>query len=530
MDSGRGLESSLDAVLQSTQESIDRVEAAKQRTPGMRGSWSGSLTSNSKAPRPSSTGRPARAMATTPLPEDKDRGYEVLVKKLKTLEDRIKKTETSNSTISVSLSDLNSSVEKLSEAQRADRKVLLGLKEVIAGVRTRTDLLLSTEAMKEKLSSSASNAVPLGLDDLIAQRVAAEVSRAMSRIRDQTENLPTPPISIKNTSSQPNKALLEGISALEKEVLRLKADNDRMRTKQSYLDGIYSELKETVSVRELKASDENKRLFNQYKLDLEALKTNATDRITEVLAALRNEEHQHSSLQDGLEQHIDNTATLMAQWDGRLGAVEEALTGLGNTQSLAQGRVQEIEDRLQELESTSTALLQDVEIISSLKDTLHDHSKGLDTLCGEITTTQSELSGLHQLIAEQQASEEIEREATQERVVHLTAQLQQVQATQTDGLRTLKEAVIKLKLKLKYATSTATSTANALSAHQGSVDHALQVLEQGIKDEKTARAAAEAEMAMVMQRMTAQMVAVEGHLADKVRASPLGACVGLPVR
>ena len=40
---------------------------------------------------------------------------------------------------------------------------------------------------------------------------------------------------------------------MEKEIIRLKSEVDRLKTRQSYIDTVYSELKEFVSSREKRA-------------------------------------------------------------------------------------------------------------------------------------------------------------------------------------------------------------------------------------------------------------------------------------
>ena len=58
---------------------------------------------------------------------------------------------------------------------------------------------------------------------------------------------------------------------MEKEIIRLRSEVDRLKTRQSHLDGVYSELKEFVSNREKRADDLHRKTIASFKSDMDVL-------------------------------------------------------------------------------------------------------------------------------------------------------------------------------------------------------------------------------------------------------------------
>ncbi|RYY74630.1 hypothetical protein EON63_19615 [archaeon] len=186
--SAKSLESSLDAVLQHADDDMQRIEMQKQRNPPAsstrlnRSSTAASTDSMKKpAQRPSSAPRAMRSVPSnisvninpTPIVSEQEnwseythpaRERDLIFRKFKLHEDKMKKQEGSLIGLSGSLKEVIEKVEKIVEAQKQDKKVLLGLKDHVTSMKTRVDAVYTAEDIKAKLLEDRGHAPGTSMD------------------------------------------------------------------------------------------------------------------------------------------------------------------------------------------------------------------------------------------------------------------------------------------------------------------------------------------------------------------------------
>jgi chromosome segregation ATPase len=533
-NSGNRLESSLDAVLQYTQENLDRIEQQKNKNSlqnvtlldGSVNRMSTGSVSVASSQRIENFQRPARAASasrlnrstshlpdrtidprplSTPSDSANHNRYDIIIKKIRILEDKMKKSDNLTTAQHNVLHDIVNQNDKLTEAQRQDKKTMHTLREQISSMKTRIDLLCNQGDLREKL---AQQHLPIDmhyLNELITQRVTAEINQlldktTLSHLKHNNENneaiksiLTNEMILDKQSNSNSNhvqrlhKTIVDQVSTIEKEVLKIKNDNDRMKSKQSYLDKVYTELKESVSIRELKNEETHKKCIQTYKNEYETLQHTTMRQIHEVMSRLNHCNVDYSDLKESLETHIQNTGSIMASFDMKLTSYEDYCRILSNQLNLLKSKDMELDSKVQELEKTLSVILRDCEGIQVLKDRLHDHDTHVH---GHLTCQLQDLQHIitsNSTLIDSQAKDMVIMQTSFDVLQgQMSEQLQTLQHHQTDqtkkyleSINILRESQIKLKSKVKECTQ----HVMLLQERKGSLDALFATLQDKLIEE-----------------------------------------------
>eukprot|EP01031_Cornospumella_fuschlensis_P028958 gene28958-34948_t len=422
--SAKSLEHSLDAVMQHADDDIQRIEMQKRRNPqssstrplshsGTVNTISTSESMRRSTPRPSSAPRAMRSTGNdggntghseyenlqedTPTTREKD----LIFRKFKLFDDKLKKQEGSIQVLSGNIKDISEKLEKCIDAQKQDRKTLLGLKDQITNIKTRMDAVTVSEEVKSGLLDGRSHVpgsntdvyshihsyVDQQLQSFIATQLPSILAQALA---SQSVNLPSNGLShsrasttqndvdISHTVTRQHKHVLDTLSNLEREVLRQKSDTDRMRTKQAYLDKIYTELKENTHAKEQAYIQEHVKCINKYTRDYEVLSTSANEKLKSLLDTVMDRERNIDQLSQQLENHVDGTAGIFAGLDAQITRLADQNAQTNNSLAQVLLRVRGVEEHCEELNGISCTLFEEVtKTLPSMKEDLHKHSMSI---------------------------------------------------------------------------------------------------------------------------------------------------------
>lgn len=118
------------------------------------------------------------------------------------------------------------------------------------------------------------------LRDLVTLRVKEEMNKhtSFARSADLAAELKQPQSS-SSSSSIATALPYQG----DKEIARIRTEMDKLKTHQSFLDHIYTELKDHVYLREKKAEDAHRRAIHQCRTEMDTTLNDLTRRAAEVL-------------------------------------------------------------------------------------------------------------------------------------------------------------------------------------------------------------------------------------------------------
>jgi hypothetical protein len=341
-----------------------------------------------------------------------DRKVELLMKKMKVVEDRCKRYDKDITQQQQQVTTLSHQTETIQESLKQEKKSLLQVKEQLSFVKQRVDLLMSQEEVRNRyqqttngLPSTGSGIVgnmgtmtgQLGdlslaiennewLKEFIQQRVHAEVSKAIdtyhyqqSVVMNTRNNAPAAATGSASTSSSVmmssnphNRQLVEQLTVVEKEMLKLTSDFERLKSKQLYLDRIYSELKEINQNKEQKIEENARKVMNSFRHECDLLIKTTSKAVNDYLQQMQKQSIQQDELQSLVENSIDKTGKILAEFDERIVHEETQQQVLSNTISLLKNKEMNHESRLKEMEVSIPSFLQECEQIYQLKDSLHD--------------------------------------------------------------------------------------------------------------------------------------------------------------
>eukprot|EP01039_Chlorochromonas_danica_P010635 gene10635-11789_t len=432
---GKGLENSLDAVLQLTQESLDQVEAKKNKPSSsssitsntsyggtasspyygnsLRASWSSQQPTVAAAGggtgRSVSTSRLATAPALasigtayeynpSPLPRPSssirngDRKYDMVLKKLRFMEEKVKKLENTSLTQQNLLTDCRQQQEKVIEGAKAEKKVVLSLKDQLSSLKTRVDLLLNQDELRDRLQheggggGGGSGGRGRGLDmsqveNYVTMRIHHDVQAmvedfcqrqlnyltkqdllAKTNTTSNTTSTSATPVPSATTGQQSlNHKVLDDLHEMEREILRLRSEQDRLRNKQSYLDKIYSDLKDSVSTKEMDYEKKFKRSLASTRDEISSLHRQAEEKIRETLTVLERSDSELEKVREDLEGQTRVMAQVMADFDQRL--VQQENTSLSFENQLGLIKAKEIVELSSQMEEMEKKMKEDRELL-----------------------------------------------------------------------------------------------------------------------------------------------------------------------
>lgn len=225
---------------------------------------------------------------TQKVESDMDRKLDLLFRKTKLLHEKIKKFEKDSSDANNGLIESHKEISILKESQKTDKKIINTMKDQISTLKTELDMINTKEGIRDRVSRSESlqlsnsdnldeykSSIVLTIKDELYRDVRDwsrsflnEQMEGISKYVDKRVNEEKRHSSHHHLSSTSSAGCL---TEPEKEIIKMKADFERIKLRQSSLDSIYSELRDSVQHREKEAEDRHRRAISNHKLEINAL-------------------------------------------------------------------------------------------------------------------------------------------------------------------------------------------------------------------------------------------------------------------
>lgn len=145
-------------------------------------------SSNNNSGNPNKTTTQSFDLWTT-IPKNEfgiEKKVDLLFKKYKVMEDKVKKNEKDNSILQQIVNDNRVIIEKLSETNKNDKRVIYNMKEQFSNLKSRLETILNNEEIKERFtlpSHHYNNTIDKELiTELVSQRVKDEIPKVVSEI------------------------------------------------------------------------------------------------------------------------------------------------------------------------------------------------------------------------------------------------------------------------------------------------------------------------------------------------------------
>jgi chromosome segregation ATPase len=405
-----------------------------------------------------------------------DRKIDLLSKRFKHLLDYMKNIEKENKSYQERVNDLTIQQQKLLDSQTNDKKVITSLKETTNSLKLKIDLLMNSEEIKEKLnhqygnppgsaSSSSSLAATAGmidsshLDQLINSKINHSLMNTIEEMVMKQEKLN----SFRNSTSREaketsmnNRYFIDQITLLEKEVLKQKNDISSLKSKQSYLDSIYTEIQSTSSVKELEMIENHKKQLKSYRLEFNSLVTNMNEQIEKKLSLENTNTLEIQEMKENYENSISKIGNLLSTFDIKMNEIELSLLSTHNSLTLlSSNHLKPIESKQQELESSISYLSTECSLLFTLKDEIKEiktnqvsfqnslilHSSELMQMTEMCKTINSTISLLQKEILSIQ-------EKSEEKMNVLSSEIQNHTKQTNSSLEILSKSQKKLKIKV----------------------------------------------------------------------------------
>eukprot|EP01033_Poteriospumella_lacustris_P002948 gene2948-2156_t len=311
-----------------------------------------------------------------------------VIRKFQLLEERFKKLEKAQLSTEHVVQDAVGKLDQLSEAQKLDKKAQHALREQLASTRTRMDLLanqdelkqrpppqttpfgIDSEALQELIQQKVQRAVE---DALIQQRLLLQPSAGHSGAASPQRGSSTNPAASALASShghsqshsgghngagaaapatQQNRFVVDSLAKVERELLRLSSEMERVRSKQTYLDRVYTEIKDASNAKELRREDAHRKQLQHYRADLDQQLERATQRLNDLQAVREQQAEDIRALQKAMDDHVHGVSGIFAEFDVRHLDAERQLQTVANAHALLQQKTQLLTDQVAELDET----------------------------------------------------------------------------------------------------------------------------------------------------------------------------------
>lgn len=269
--------------------------------------------------------------------EEAERKHELLTKKVKLLEEKIKKLEKDSSKTGEASEKNSESIKKILESHKADKKQVTALRDQVDSLKTRVELLLHAEQSREKLKSAPIS----GLDsetvnELVQKKMEKDFAKVLEEVVSACAKEQAAFLSKwtelagaeKGQAASPH--IIEAVSNMEKEIVKMKAEFDRMKSRQSSLDNIYNELRDGIAVREKRAEEQHKKAINSYKTEMETLVNTIGKRVNDALSGIDLHNNRDTALlNEQLSLHMEKSERVYAEIGDRLENMTEQLETVG---------------------------------------------------------------------------------------------------------------------------------------------------------------------------------------------------------
>jgi chromosome segregation ATPase len=307
------------------------------------------------------------------------------LRKFQLFEEKLKKYEKQQTTQETILQELTTKYTTLQDSYKQEKKQNYQLKEIVATLKTRVDLLynnsnlLPTTTTTQSTTTTNNNSNNGGMQfpinfaqfspensmffqEFFQKKIIHEITKQLDdklyKYQVQQELLQHSSSSKDNQQIasdlkqqhhyQSNQllSLQETVSTLQKQCLLLTNEFEKFKTKQQYLDHIYTDLKDTVNIREEKHIEDHRKQLLLYKQEFE----HAQQQLTSLFTTWNEKTLDLSQLQESFNNHLENMSMIFAQFDMKYAEMERTTQSHNNHLSLLKTKFTEHENKWQEWE------------------------------------------------------------------------------------------------------------------------------------------------------------------------------------
>lgn len=400
----KSVEGSMDDIVAATNANLAMLEKAKRSAQGTADARAHYIESKrflspelyqQAESRPRASSAPRGAGARVVAFEDEgafeqkrddgntDRRFEAYLRKQKVMEERLRRLEQQRATDSQTSQALNDEKDKLIEERRADHKLIQNLRSQISSLKNRVDLLVSDEQQREaKILSEGPADLTQQIKDLVSKRVEAEMARATDEIvakvlREQGASLGKSTQSLGDSKIFARSAGVEQFTSLEREMIRLSGEFERMKTRNGALEGVCADLKNTASIREIKAEEAHKKAINAHRVEVETFLGSAARRTADALASVQTHTREIGELRQDLENFIERIGNVLAEFDMKLTHHDNSKEEVYSVLERLEGDVVQLKNQFSETEASTVRFLEDSMKLARVAGAVENHGRQL---------------------------------------------------------------------------------------------------------------------------------------------------------
>jgi hypothetical protein len=286
------------------------------------------------------------------------------------------------------------------------------------------------------------------------------------------------------TSQPQQRYVFDSLATVEREILRLSSEIDRIKTKQTYLDRVYTEIKDASTVREGKRDESHRKQLYQFRIEIDQIIENSTQKVNNLTTLRETQEEELKNLQQAIDQHIDNMGSVLAEIDVRILDSENHVQNVANAQTVMQTKTLKLQDQLTDLEETLPKLFvqemetqlgsvqQSLQMLSQQQELQHEKIVEVSLLNHQLTEQLDGLAvGPVSLLS---ASVDSLKEKFESDVQLLRNQMNQENRTTDDNLKLFTDNFKKWKARIKELHG----KQSKLESKQEEIDRLAALLEQ----------------------------------------------------
>ncbi len=339
----------LELISNQNLEKLAEIQRDRQPTPHDR-SFPFQLTSRSQSYRSQSTPRQKNSLQSSlehnSMSKDAlriscnqeivpDRKLDFMMKKIRDIEEKIKKTEKDQVSTNNSANRNYFSVEDLVETQKTDKKNIFCLKDTVAALKCQMDVLQHRDDVREK---ALQRPVPGQLQtidvdaikEVVLQRVQADFNKVVQEVVKVCASEQASYLSkwSEKEKLEREKAFRGGqagasvVAGMEKEMARIISDMTRLKSRQDALEVSHSELHTSVCSREKIAEEQHRHVVSNYRTDMQIMVDSIGSKINQQLQVLQLEDEANKRVIDELALAQDHSIERLG---AQLQLLEESL-------------------------------------------------------------------------------------------------------------------------------------------------------------------------------------------------------------
>jgi hypothetical protein len=257
---------------------------------------------------------------------DTERKLDFLMKRTRQLEEKLKRNERGNLVNNETAALSCSTMEQIIETQKADKRLILGLKESCAAMKAQMDQLLFRDDVRDKSSQRPTPSVLQTVDlesikEVVFYRVQADFNHVIEEVAKTCAIEQASYLSAwaEREKQEREKAYFGGlnasnaISVFQSELSKLQSDMMRVKGRQDSVDNALIELRDVASVRNLEFEKDHKQAISSYRTEFQIVVDSIGRNVNDQLSALSTSNTEKiAHMEQVLVRHENETLRLAA--------------------------------------------------------------------------------------------------------------------------------------------------------------------------------------------------------------------------